>query len=431
MSMYLGMIDQEEVFNKLNSAPVIVNYLDISTPQGRLNLNELMYTKCEGDRLNTIPSCSCGRLTRFVNYGKTCAICHTVCQTSMDQELEPSMWLEAPVGVNTLINPAHWIVLSSLLTISGCNMLEWFCNPYYKAPGKQPDKLSALIDYMNNAGISRGINDFQRCIDDLFSEMFRLRMFPKKRREEVAALMGVIRDTIFTRWVPIPSEVGFIVEVDERATRVDEEMIDAVNAIRIINDVAAMGERMPLAKRQSLSVVAIAHLAKFYVGYVDKSIGSKPGFLRKHVYGSRLDFTARAVITSNAGVHDYDELIIPWGVALQLFQIDITNKLYRRGWSVTQVLDVFKDYALRYHPVLHEVIEELIAESPHRTKTLHKPGIACLYQRNPSLVRGSIQRMLITGVNWKETHAFTFITPVTAIKAFNADLTNPLRSLAA
>ena len=68
------------------------------------------------------------------------------------------------------------------------------------------------------------------------------------------------------------------------------------------------------------------------------------------------------------------------------------NKLVRRGYTYKEANRMLYDAVNAYHPVIHEILNELITESKYK-------GIPVIILRNPSLFQSSTLLMYIT--KWK------------------------------
>ena len=132
------------------------------------------------------------------------------------------------------------------------------------------------------------------------------------------------------------------------------------------------------------------------------------------MFGTRVHFSSRAVISSNTGVHKYDELWIGWGHGVTMLGLHLTNKLMRQhGMSPNQAEALLKEYTAKYHPLLDQLFQELINESRDK-------GLWCIFERNPSLSRASTQRMKITRIK-TDPNDPTITLSILAVKGFNAD----------
>ena len=138
--------------------------------------------------------------------------------------------------------------------------------------------------------------------------------------------------------------------------------------------------------------------------------------MRKLIYGARPDWTYRAVISSNHGVHDYHCLELPWSLSVLLFQTHLSNKLLKRKFTPNEIKTLLYENTLRHHPILDGLFKELIEES----KVDGNKGIPTTFARNPTLKRGSIERFFIDKIKEDPT-VNTVSISVLALVAKNAD----------
>ncbi|HWT39893.1 MAG TPA: hypothetical protein VN081_01275 [Dongiaceae bacterium] len=394
MGIYLRIKNLDRVFETAKTPPLLVNHFDIDTEEGRELLNAKIYSRFDGDVLDILPSCECKNLTSGYNVGLTCPICQTKCQPVTEREVESTLWLAPPAGVDTFINPQVWMILSDALTYDSkaVNLLEWLCSPTVVIP----ETSSAPWIKLKALGIGRGLNYFHENFDFIMETLFEHRLFKfkgaKAPRDELKIFLAMNRDRIFCKYLPVPSKLNFIMEGTVTSVYADTKMGPALEAIRTI--CAAENPMAPLTmkKRQAVAVNAMSYLADYYRNFNGVLLGKKEGWFRKHTYGSRLNYTFRCVITSLSDNHRYDEVIIPWSVAVMTLEIHITNKLLRLGYTPNECSKFINEHASVYHPLMDQIFQQLIAESPYG-------GIPVITQRNPTLARLSAQAMLITKVN--------------------------------
>ena len=415
--VYLELVDHDEIFRATQANGVVIaNDLDITSQVGKEKLNRLIYNRYEGDSLNVLPACDCGHLKGGYSVGMTCDICKTVCQNDMNRPLESTIWIKAPDGIRALINPTAWIILSRAMTTSGFNLLDWLCNPAYKALGKIPPRLVRLENFMTMNGMKRGINSFYDNFDAIMGVVFDLKMIKESGpdRNDMRWWITENRSKIFSQYLPMPSKVGFVVESATNTTYIDKTITLAIDALRIIISINNSITNLTEFRKQVRVSKAIAKLAEYYFTFVDKTLGKKPGVFRKHVFGGRVHFSARAVISSISDNHRYDELYLPWSLSLQLFRVHLTSKLlHKHKMNPTQIEELFRNAALRYDPLLDQLFKEIIAEAPGGR-------IPVLFQRNPSLARGSAQLLYVSQIK-TDPRINTISFSVLALKAPNAD----------
>lgn len=380
--VYLDIVDFNELFNTLQSEPVIVNRFDVNTVEGKTQLNDLLMTRYEGDTLDILPSCDCGNLQGEYNVGVRCPNCNGLVASITERPLESTLWLEVPRGVKGFINPSVWIILSNALTVSGFNILEWFCNPTYKSTRAN----AAVMRKLERFNITRSINFFHDNFDELINEIYEANLFKGRRtaspeEDELMIFIKRNREKIFSRYLPIPSRLTFIVESTATGVYADTTMKMAREAINTITSIESAAIPVSQRVREIRSVKAVSQLAEYYRTFFKDSVGTKYGWFRKHVFGSRLHFTFRAVISSLSDNHAYDELHLPWSMSVMVFKIHLTSKLLKRGFTPNECIQFLYEHTLKYHPLLDELFQELIAESPLN-------GIGVIFSRNPTLQRG-------------------------------------------
>ena len=389
--IFVEVIDLDKKLAQLSLEPVIANDLDQTTKEGQIRLNQLLYTKYEGDSLNDIPRCGCGKLEGGQKLGMVCTNCMSEVDFDINRSFESVLWIRAPDGVKAFINPAVWITMSRVMTISKCNALEWLVNPYYKMePGKQwSDAVKKMIDL----GIKRGLNNFHDNFDFIMDTYFNL--FPNRRRSiyevELEAYLKQNRDSIFSKHLPMLSKVGFVVEENDSGVFGDDVMPLAIDALRIITSIDRSFNTKSLTVREHRAVQCIMRMSEFYTKFVKEHLSRKPGAWRKHVLGGRVHWSGRAVISSLSKVHNYEELHVPWSFACQIFSMHLTNKLLKKGWTPLQIKRHITQHTLVYCPLLDKLFKEIIADSPYI-------GYPCTFGRNPTLARAAIQRLYITKV---------------------------------
>lgn len=412
--VYLKLVDLNKVFNDLSEPPIIVNDFDLNSIEEKERLNSMLYTRYEGDTLETLPSCDCGHVKGQYNVGVKCGRCLTEVEVVTERSLHSVMWIAAPEGVKSLINPEAYIILSDKLNYSGSNVLEWICNTSCKF---KTDPRGFCDKYLN-AGFKRGLNYFIENFDDIIEFLFKVKMFNKTNgrteKETLRRFLFENKHVMFPKYLPVPSKLGFITENTPMGVFADTNMALAIDAIRTITSIkAGLGGTNQIV-RENRAAKAIKLLADYYYSFYKESLASKQGWFRKHIYGSRVHFSFRAVISSISDNHRYDELHLPWGLSVALFKAHLTNKLMRKyRMSPNECVEFLYSNTNNFHPILDELFKELIDESPNKS-------IPVILQRNPTLVRLSAQHLNVTKIK-TDTADNTISMSVLVLKGPNAD----------
>ncbi len=416
--------NMEDVFHSLSRTPIIANDLDTSTEEGKERLNTLLYTRYYGDSLAIIPSCDCGKVEGAHHEGIVCQDCGTPCQYISDQRLESALWMRVPDNVRAFMNPAVWIMLSDRMKVSGYNILHYLTDVYYQLPPTQ--RIPAEIRKLNRAGIERGMNYFVDNFDQIMSvyfcdgipmtewlNMVANNQISRPKYVDTVVFLTENRNKIFTRYLPMPSKIGLVAESNDSGIYVDSATPLALDALQTITSINNTLIDLTPHRLESRVVKTQSLLGEFYKEFVAKTLSGKPGAYRKHVMGNRLHFTARNVISSISEPHQYDELHIPWATAVQLLDLHITAKLYRRGFSPVQASEFIRICTRKWDPLMREIFDEILRESPHG-------GLPVIFQRNPSLARGSAQLLRITKIK-DDVGINTISLSVLVLVGYNAD----------
>ncbi len=465
MSIYQKLINFNEVFATLEKTPIIINDLRTSTEEEKLELNKKIYTLYESGVMSTVPSCECGKLTGEYNVGITCKICNTDVASPLYTDLEPILWVRAPEGVKSLINPHVWFILNKAFTISNFQLIRWICDTTYNEsrPFKETTQLLEM-------GVQRGYNFFLENFDWVIEQLCQLKIFTKSPKIEnieiVLQMIKEYRDCLFCNYLPLPNRVLLVIEDTSMGRYVDYtyfSLIDAIQMIASIDTVknkkkkkanlvienisvnkilgqtpepeefinlstgeisaspGLLTDNVSMKKKENRTVKMISALSNFYNNYNRNNLGSKQGMIRKHVISSRNHFSFRTVISSITVPHVYDELHVPWGAAVGSLRYHILNKLSKQGMTCNQAIEFINNYARRYHPKLDDIFKELINESVNIDKEtgIITNGIPCVLIRNPSLARGSALKLRITQVK-PDPETLTMSLSILSVVSLNA-----------
>ena len=409
MGVSLNLLNFNTVFSQLKMPPVIVNDLVNSSIEQKEKLNSTILTAYSSDLLSNVPSCECGSITGEYNVGIVCANCQTEVKNPHGN-LESFVWLRAPIGVRALINPTAWMMMTKYFTKGNFNLIHWLANDNYKSDAKEPDFLPIVKTF----GFQRGLNYFIDNFDRIMEALFSLKAFKKSAAEShLEEFIRRYRDCLFSQYIPLPNKTLLVIEETNSGAYIDPINLGALNAIHTLVGIDSSLSNFSIKQKERRTIGCIDRLADFYLEYYKTTLAKKEGIFRKHVYGTRSHFSFRAVISSITDPHNYDEIHIPWGVAVSDLKLHLTNKLIRRGMTPNQINGFLFAHADRYSPILDEVFQELINESPNK-------GIDCVLNRNPSLMRGSCQALRITKVR-SDPAVPTIGMSILICKSFNAD----------
>jgi hypothetical protein len=416
--VFCEMIDYDRLYESVSDRAILVNNFNMRSDEDKEKLNRLLYTEYDGDTLDAIPTCDCGRTTGEYNKGIRCTNCGTVVVAVTERPMESILWVRAPEGVTAFISPAAWNVLNGVFTYRGVQMVRWLTDPTYVAKNGI-DKQDALFHRFRDMDWKRSINYFIEHFDTACQVLLDHQLVrPIVRRKRTEQFIEENRHRFFPKYLPIPNRSIFVTEKTPIGTYADNVMYSAIDAVRTMTSLDS--GIMPSTQRvkENRTVKVVQQLSSYYMDFTKNNLSKKPGMFRRQVYGSRLDFSGRAVISSLSHPHRYDELHFPWGLAVMMLKTHITSKLLKRGMTPSQAEELLMVHTTRYHPLLDTIFQELLEESP-------QGRIPVIFQRNPSLVRGSAQQLYISRIkgcgNPEEVGINTISFSVLALAAPNAD----------
>jgi len=427
-----------------HSDPIIINDFQDCSDSALKAFKEQIFTRYQpNDVLSNEPRCLCKQTKGRRYLGVICDNCNKPVLNIREQKLESLVWLKQPAGVERLINPTIWTILSNHFKKGRFNVIHWLCDTKYPIPDKPPKIFTAL----EALGIPRGYNYFVRNffeqVDNngnvigpgIIDKLLTISDFRKKKQDnpnEVHHILRMVqmnRDKIFSHRLALPNKTLLVVEDTDMAVYVDSNVPIAIDAIESLIGLDDPLNNYSPATRQNRVVRAIANLAMYYQEFNKKSFSSKEGISRKHLAATRCDWSARAVISSLTADHHLQEMHIPWGIGIGLLRLHLARKLKDRGWLPNEIWRFLSRYASEYNPLLDQLFQELIAESRHELDGVmgidpitgrRKTGLPSIFQRNPSLGLGSMQLLYITKVKpdpADQTISFSILT----VRGFNAD----------
>lgn len=422
MGIYARLINLDERFANIKGHdPVIVNHLNNRTTDEKENINSTVYTTI-GDVYNNIPSCQCGKKKGKFRLGEICGNCGEPVKEIIEEYLENRVWIKQPVGVAPLINPQVWLMLRERFSLGNkkpaFEVIQYMTDTGYREPPmhKGTKKVNEFIAEFNTWRRGpRNYNTFVENFDYYMECLFNSNVLKKKDvGNNLKDLIDANRDKIFCSYVPVPNKSLLVIEESPYGKYIDKSLTAAIDAIRLLTGIDEDEEaNRNTGIKQNRVSKALTNLSEYYKQTYKELMSPKEGIFRKHVFGTRVDYSFRTVISSLTGPHRYDEIHVPWAVAINVLYNHIASKLMHKGYSPNEIFTFINQYNLEYHPEMEKILKELIKEAGPR-------GIPCLVNRNPSLGRGSIQRVYITKVK-TNTRDITTSISILICPAMNAD----------
>lgn len=422
MAVTARIINLDQLFTTTPHTPIILNDYDISTDMHKEEINQILLSRFGSDFLELEPSCDGGHLRGGYLEGQICPECQTPVVAMTERPLETAVWLGLPKGVKAFIHPKIYAILNNALTLSKFSILEHLVNPSMHAVDTRNPQVKKYLRLIDDGKLQRGINHFVDHFDEILRVLADENILQKDIRDKQGALgrvntllmfLAEYRDNIFCQYLPMPTKLLMITEKTLTTTFASKNMFLALNAARTISSTASNQDHLSLKTLQSRAMKANALMAEYSEACFKDFYDSKDGWFRQHVFGTRSHFTFRAVINSLSEPHRYDELHIPWSLGVMVFRTHLIAKLLKKGWSIREAQTHLDEHTLRYSRTLDRLFQELIGEAPGQR-------IGVLFNRNPSLLRGSMQLLYITKVK-TDIAVRSISLSVLVLRNFNAD----------
>ena len=374
MAIYQELRNLDEEIQKLNEPPIFINNLANVTEDDREEIRNLIMTRYSGDMISLLPSCRCGATKNEASIRQRCLECGTLVESSIENDIQSALWFHVPRGVTKLINPSIWIMLEKRLKKSGFSVLRWLTDRSYAPTTRTPE----IVRKLEMDNIPRGYNNFVENFDAIINYLFDLKIFQVKGEPDyLRHLLQTKRDCVFCNYIPLPNKVIFIVEQTNVGIYLDDVTRDAFDLILMMVSIDKNFHDQQSWVKENRTAKVLARLGEFFEDYYRQNLSPKNGQFRRHIYGSRLIFSFRAVISSITDPHDHEGVEVPWGIGVTVFRPHLINKLMRYGFNLNSAIGLLQSHVGKYHPLIDQLLQQLIDEAPDRK-------IWCILQRNQS-----------------------------------------------
>lgn len=408
MPLFQTQVDNQKAMQDLPVPAIIVNDLNMVSEEDQALVEQLIVTTFKGDKVTMLPQCQC-QATKGVFSRKTfCDLCHTEVVSQMTSDVFSHLWFRAPQTVDTLISPHYWLRIKALIGRAGFCALSYLTNTTYTPGNREP----AVIGSFLKAGITnRGLNYFCRNMFEILQAISGMREYKPKQRQFQALLeeMKANKEAVFTQYIPLPNKSVLVIEANSLGIFIDDAVAMAKNAMKLMIGIDTLTF---VRNKENRTAKALDAISEMYSEYIDKNLRPKPGILRKQVAGTRTNWAFRNGLISITGTHDYDEMHAPWCSAIVTLGHHLKGKLMKRGWCLNDASDLLIRHTHKFHPLISELFDELLAEANGAI-----PGVA---QRNPSLLVGSAQEKRMTQI-CRDPLNRAMATSILSAKAMNAD----------
>lgn len=431
MGIYKKIVNYDQMFRALTIDPIIINDLPNLSDVDRERNNDLIYRQ-HSTVFNTTPRCSCGETTTERQIGVECPKCNTQVREVLESQLESQLWMRTPRGIGTdsFINPGVWQLLSGYFSRTkkspkNSYVLQTTAKPKRTQESFNPLMWIACTDYrprnsdlfahaMKQAGLKRGyaylVNNFSTVLNTLFNMPIFAK--PEAVKSELIWVLEGAKDSIFCKFLPLINRDLVVVENEAMSRYMDTTVPLAVNAARHLLGIDVPTQELRQQARENRTAKAISGIAHFTIEYGRNNVGSKQGLARKHMFSTRVEPSARGVITSITKPHRYDEIYAPWPIAVGMLRTHLQNYLMRMGFTPVEMVELLSYSTTNWNPLIEHIFKTIFLQTPER-------GLTVTFCRNPSLERASIQLLLMTMVK-SDPRDPSFSFSILSVKGCNA-----------
>jgi hypothetical protein len=364
-------------------------------------LNKTQIIECidevfiSGSTMSFKARCGCGEINGnfFIseNASVVCPKCGKAVTNTTVNELTYDLWIPLPTFAPPILQPIAYLVLKNWLgTLKGNSILSTLLG----GEGELPDELLSWY----TPGWQEFYDKFDKVVDYYLNEYKPLqRSTTAHRSENIAEFVAKYRDRLFITKIPILNSTLHLMTSNGDLRYQD---MSAKQVIEMIKNVSvAEYQYAHSIKPPNFVNATLADIYEIYLEYITtvmryRLVGkpSKRGFLRQIGAGFRSHWSFRGIITPLSGVHEADNLHVPWKIAMVCLKYEILNLLInRRGMSLAAALRKHGNAELCYDRDIADICEVLIDECPYK-------GLPVILNRNPSMQLGALQLLFVTKV---------------------------------
>lgn len=398
MPLYLKLLNLDDVFSRSKN-PIIINDLPNLTTEDRERFTSLVRETYSSDMVSVLPKCACPGdegLRGEHLIGEVCEICGTEVRQSIEENIVPTLWFRKPKGVKSLVNPIVWIMLNARFAKSSFKIIQWLTDRHYGSNSGL--KTPPVVYKLASMGIPRGYNAFIENFDEIMRTLFSMEEFKEKKgaTRSIIEMLGIThpskdplqqllidyRQDIFCDYIPLLNKTLLVIEKTAMGYDYGEAtMFSMVNVTNTMLSIDRDFHDKTSSSVENRTARILAMLGDYYVDYFKKNVAPKEGLIRKQVYGGRGNHGFRAVITSHTGLHNHDEIHIPWCIAVTVWRQHLLNRLMSKNpiygnHSLNEAVSLLMTHIQKYNAKLDVIFREFIASSRNGR------GPCCLTQRN-------------------------------------------------
>lgn len=393
MPVIQEVADLERVHDTLSNPPIYLNDLPSATEADRIHIRDLIASRFSGDMFSLLPSCMCGACKgeHYHQQNHVCPHCQHPVVSQITQSIESQVWIRQPDGCEPLLNPQVMAVLMERFKKAGVNVIQYIIDPTYSLGNR---KVTPLIRRVQELFPRRGYNYFVQNYDEILQTLLSMGELRKTRAsapDPHREFLYANRHLTFTRYLPVPNRSLLYFEEAAVGKYVYDSILDAIDVLSTLASIDRDYYDQRPEQKANRTGKCLLRLAEFYRKYRSDYIGRKQGMIRKQLLASRATWTGRMVVTALCGPHKSDQIVIPWIVAIGVWQHHIAAELMSR-MPLNMVHGKIRRAMRIYDPEIAMIMQSFIDEAKHSYD-----GVPVIVSRPPKLLQSSAVRCYIIG----------------------------------
>jgi DNA-directed RNA polymerase beta' subunit len=194
-------------------------------------------------------------------------------------------------------------------------------------------------------------------------------------------------DDVFTNKIPV---ISIVLRPAMRTA--DGLKLDELNNIyiNILKNVEILDDTINLTEIISDITVELIQAEYFQLSTkIMDNIKSKGGLIRNQIMGTRINFSARNIISPAKAGYKIDEVVLPYLTFLNLYKLEIINILSKiKGVMLFEAEEIWHKASLKIDEEIYMIMKKMIVDEE----------IGILLNRNPTISFGSILYLKIAGI---------------------------------
>jgi len=359
----------------------------------------------------SIYSCECGEYTGHFYKNFVCPKCNTkVVETNNIKKIG---WIKL---YNYIIHP---IFYNFIVKIIGLSHFKKIIFSY-----KKLDKHGNIIKLENDPSLNTdkikeyeaiGLIEFRKNFDEIMKYFYNKRNNVKNIKEYYDLLMKN-KEKVFIDKIPVFSTILRPAILKGKKISYDDINNYYNSLVSLSNSLIEYKESEKNKKEDNSKILPILeevqlNAVKLFNSILSK-LKSKKGLIRGNLLGSRVNFSARNVITPKKDCH-IDDVIIPYLTFVELYKFQLINLISRmKNISAYDAFKIWRDGKNKFDELIYTSAKELINKT--------EGGLYILLNRNPSINFGSIFLLRIKDIK-KDYNDVTLGLNINILVPMNAD----------